>query len=160
VLAKDYPNQTCSVARSLELIGERWTLLIVRDVFRRKRRFEDLQESLGIARNVLSGRLAALVEEGILERRIYQERPERYEYYLTAKGLDLWPVLVALLAWGDRNCPEESGPPAVIVHKDCGGRVNDRRVCEHCGEELEVRDARMLEGADARSYLASEALTA
>jgi DNA-binding HxlR family transcriptional regulator len=153
VLASDYPGQTCSIARSLELVGERWTLLIVRDIFRRKRRFEDLQESLGIARNVLSARLAALVDEGIVERRIYQERPERYEYFLTEKGLDLWPVLVALIGWGDRYQLEPGGPPAVIVHKDCGGRVNDRRICERCDEELEVRDAVMLEGEAAESYL-------
>ena len=157
MLASDYPGQTCSIARSLELVGERWTLLIVRDIFRRRRRFEDLQESLGIARNVLSARLAALVEEGIVERRIYQERPERYEYLLTEKGLDLWPVLIALLGWGDRWELEPEGPPAVIVHKDCGGRMNDRRICERCGAELQVRDARMLEGADAREYLAAVA---
>src|SRR5215213_2774429 len=148
MLASDYPGQTCSIARSLELVGERWTLLIVRDIFRRRRRFEDLQASLGIARNVLSARLASLVEEGILERRIYQERPERYEYFLTQKGLDLWPVLIALIGWGDRHGLEPGGPPAVIVHKDCDGIVSDRRICERCGAELEARDARMLEGAE------------
>jgi DNA-binding HxlR family transcriptional regulator len=156
MLASDYPGQTCSIARSLELVGERWTLLIVRDIFRRRRRFEDLQESLGIARNVLSARLAALVEEGIVERRIYQERPERYEYFLTQKGLDLWPVLIALIGWGDRHGLEPGGPPAAIVHKDCEGLVNDRRICERCGAELEARDARMLEGAEARERLAVE----
>jgi DNA-binding HxlR family transcriptional regulator len=154
VLAKGYPGQICSVARSLELVGERWTLLIIRDIFRRKRRFEELQASLGIARNVLAARLDALVEEGILERRLYQERPERHEYFLTEKGLDLWPVLIALINWGDSYCTSEMGPPAVIVHKGCGGRVNDRRICEECGAELEVRDAQMLEGAAAREHLA------
>lgn len=154
MLAKGYPGQTCSVARSLELVGERWTLLIIRDIFRRKRRFEELQASLGIARNVLSSRLDALVDEGILVRRPYQERPERHEYLLTEKGLDLWPVLVALINWGDHYCAGEMGPPAVIVHKGCGGRVNDRRICESCGTELEVRDAQMLEGAAAREHLA------
>jgi DNA-binding HxlR family transcriptional regulator len=156
MLAKDYPGQTCSMARSLELVGERWTLLIIRDIFRRRRRFEDIQESLGIARNVLSTRLAALVEEGILERRIYQERPERYEYFLTEKGLDLWPVLVALIGWGDRHGLEPGGPPAVILHKGCDGRMNDRRICERCGAELEVRDAYMVEGDEARAILATE----
>ena len=156
VLASDYPGQTCSIARSLELVGERWTLLIVRDIFRRRRRFEDIQESLGIARNVLAARLATLQEEGIVERRIYQERPERYEYFLTEKGLDLWPVLVALIGWGDRWELEPGGPPAVIVHKGCGGRVSDRRICERCGAELEVREARMLEDSEAREFLAGE----
>ena len=156
MLAKDYPGQTCSIARSLELIGERWTLLVIRDIFRRKRRFEDLQASLGIARNVLSARLSLLVDEGIVERRRYQERPERYEYFLTEKGLDLWPVLIALIGWGDRNEAGVDGPPAVIVHKGCEGRVNDRRICGRCGAELNVRDARMLEDEEARAYLASE----
>ncbi len=157
MLARDYPGQTCSIARSLELVGERWTLLVIRDIFRRKRRFEDIQESLGIARNVLSSRLSLLIDEGIVERRRYQERPERYEYFLTEKGLDLWPVLVALIGWGDRHEAGADGPPAVIVHKDCGGRVNDRRICERCGDELAVREARMLEGDEASAYLAGAA---
>jgi DNA-binding HxlR family transcriptional regulator len=157
MLANDYPGQECSVARSLELVGERWTLLVIRDVFRGKRRFAEIQESLGLARNVLSSRLAALVDEGILERRIYQERPERHEYFLTEKGLDLWPVLVALIGWGDRHCPGPEGPPAVIVHKECGGLVDDRRTCRDCGARLEVRDARMLEGDAARERLATVA---
>jgi DNA-binding HxlR family transcriptional regulator len=155
MLASDYPGQTCSIARSLELVGERWTLLIVRDIFRRRRRFEEIQESLGIARNVLAKRLETLVEEGIVERRVYQERPERHEYLLTQKGLDLWPVLVALMGWGDRWEPQAGGPPAVIVHKDCGGRLDDRRICGRCGAAVEVREARMLEGADAHEYLAA-----
>ena len=105
VLRNDYPDQVCSIARSLEVIGERWTLLIVRDVMNGRRRFDELQQGLGIARNVLSARLQRLVEENILERRPYQRNPERYEYFLTEKGLDLWPALVALLAWGDRHSP-------------------------------------------------------
>ncbi len=157
MLARDYPGQVCSVARSLELVGERWTLLVIRDVFRGKRRFAEIQESLGGARNVLSSRLAALVEEGILERRVYQERPERHEYFLTEKGLDLWPVLVALAGWGDRHCAGPEGPPIVIVHKGCGGLVDDRRICGDCGAQLEVRDARMLEGDEARERLAPAA---
>ena len=155
MLARDYPGQTCSVARSLELIGERWTLLILRDVFRGKRRFEDIRASLGIARNVLTARLEMLVEEGILERRLYQERPERHEYFLTEKGLDLWPVLVALVGWGDRHCAGDADPPMVLVHKECGGRMNDRRVCERCGAELGPRDARALEGEAAAEFLAT-----
>ena len=138
MLGREY-GQDCSIARSLELIGERWTLLVIRDVFSGKRRFDELQRSLGVARNVLASRLGLLVDEGILERRPYQERPERFEYFLTAKGLDLWPVLVALIEWGDRHL----GPgPIEVVHRDCGGHVNDRRVCERCGAELELRDAR------------------
>ncbi len=103
MLKRDYPTQYCPVASTLEVIGERWTLLIVRDVFLGIRRFEDLQRDLGVARNILQVRLERLVEEGILVKRPYQERPLRSEYRLTEKGADLWPVLVAMLQWGDRH---------------------------------------------------------
>jgi DNA-binding HxlR family transcriptional regulator len=155
MLASDYPDQQCSIARSLELIGERWTLLVIRDVFSGRRRFDQIQDSLGVARNVLTSRLSRLVDEGILYRHRYQERPERFEYRLTEKGLDLWPVLVTLLAWGDRHLPDEGGPPVVLVHRDCGGRINDRRICETCGAEVGVREARALEGDEARRLLAA-----
>ncbi|MQA73132.1 MAG: transcriptional regulator [Solirubrobacterales bacterium] len=141
MLGREY-DQTCSIARTLEVLGERWTLLVIRDVFNGRRRFDQLQESLGIARNVLSTRLGWLVDEGILEKRPYQERPARYEYFLTEKGLDLWPVMVSLLHWGDRHLAGADGPPMVIVHKGCGGEVDDRRICRRCGKPLEVRDAR------------------
>ena len=87
-------DQVCSIAGALELLGERWTLLVIRDVFSGRRRFDQIQENLGVARNVLSARLAWLVQEGILERRRYRERPPRHEYFLTEKGLDLWPVMI------------------------------------------------------------------
>jgi DNA-binding HxlR family transcriptional regulator len=146
VLRNDYPGQVCSIARSLELVGERWSLLIVRDVMNGRRRFDELQKGLGVARNVLSSRLQRLIEEDILERRAYQRNPERYEYFLTEKGLDLWPALIALLAWGDRHSPDPNGPPMLIVHKDCGGSVNDRGTCETCGKVLHARDARAIPG--------------
>ena len=92
MLRNDYPGQICSIARSLEVVGERWTLLIVRDVMNGHRRFDQLQKALGVARNVLAARLQRLIEEDILERRPYQQNPERYEYFLTEKGLDLWPA--------------------------------------------------------------------
>jgi DNA-binding HxlR family transcriptional regulator len=146
VLRSDYPGQVCSIAKALEVIGERWSLLIVRDVMNGHRRFDELQKGLGIARNVLATRLQGLVEEDILERRAYQQNPERYEYFLTEKGLDLWPALIALLAWGDRHSPTPEGPPMLIVHKECGGPVNDRGTCEACGKVLHARDARALPG--------------
>ena len=146
MLGHEYPGQVCSIAKALEVVGERWSLLIVRDVMNGNRRFGELQQGLGIARNVLSARLQRLVEEDILERRAYQESPERYEYFLTEKGLDLWPALVALLAWGDRHSPEPAGPPMLIVHKECGGEVNDRGICESCGKVLHARDARAVPG--------------
>jgi DNA-binding HxlR family transcriptional regulator len=145
MLGRTYEGQVCSAARALEVVGERWTLLIVRDAFLGVRRFDDFQRSLGIARNVLQGRLERLVEHGILERVRYQERPERFEYRLTEKGLDLWPVMVSLLAWGDRHAAAD-GPPVVLEHRDCGGRVNDRRICEKCGALLGPRDVKARRG--------------
>jgi DNA-binding HxlR family transcriptional regulator len=143
MLGNDYEGQRCSVARSLELIGERWSILVIREVFHGRRRFSDMQRTLGVARNVLAARLQRLVDEDILERRPYSEHPQRHEYFLTEKGLDLWPVMVALMHWGDKHLPLPGGPPVRIVHKgDCGGAVNDRRICERCGKALEVREAR------------------
>ena len=139
VLRSDYEGQICSIARGLELVGERWTLLIIRDVFRGKRRFEEIQQSLGIARNVLTARLTRLVDEGVLTKARYQERPERFEYRLTEKGIDLWPVIVSLLQFGDRYYAPD-GPPMVLVHKDCGGRLDEHRTCETCGARLQARD--------------------
>jgi DNA-binding HxlR family transcriptional regulator len=102
MLGCDYEGQNCSIARTLEIVGERWTLLIVRDAFAGLRRFEEFQASLGIARNVLTERLNRLVEEGILERVLYSERPQRYEYRLTPKGRDLNVALAGLMQWGDK----------------------------------------------------------
>jgi DNA-binding HxlR family transcriptional regulator len=145
VLQRTYENQQCSIARSLEVVGERWTLLVLRDAFLGIRRFDDFQRDLGVARNVLADRLARLVGEGILERRRYQERPERFEYRLTAKGRDLWPILHALASWGDEHAAPE-GPPRLFRHRDCGGTVTDRRTCSKCGAELDVRDVEVLDG--------------
>src|SRR2546425_1257630 len=115
MLKRDYDGQKCSIARALEVVGERWTLLIVRDAFLGLRRFDHFQESLGIARNVLTDRLNRLVEEGILERVRYTERPERYEYQLTRKGRDLNIALAALMQWGDRYLSEK--PPRINRRK-------------------------------------------
>jgi len=145
MLHRDYSGQNCSIAGTLELIGERWTLLILRDAFHRVRRFEDFQRRLGIARNVLSNRLQTLVDAGILERRLYQEHSARYEYRITEKGIDLWPVLMALVHWGDKYLAE-GGPPVLIEHRDCGGVVDDHLMCERCGKPLTARDAVPREG--------------
>ena len=146
MLRRDYPDQLCSIAKSLEVIGERWSLLIVRDVFNGHRRFGEIQSSLGVARNVLAARLQRLVDEDILERRPYQASPPRHEYFLTEKGLDLWPTLIALLSWGDRYSPSPGGPPKVILHKVCGGQVSERGICESCGTVLNARDAIQVPG--------------
>jgi DNA-binding HxlR family transcriptional regulator len=140
MLRRDYSGQHCSIARTLELLGERWTLLVIRDILEGRRRFDQIQSSLGVARNVLASRLARLVEEGILEKRPYGTHPRRHEYFLTEKGLDLWPVLIAMLDWGDRHLAD-GGPPTLITHKHCGGRVDGRGYCERCGKRLSARDA-------------------
>jgi DNA-binding HxlR family transcriptional regulator len=143
VLPRTYENQDCSIARTLELMGERWTMLVIREAFLGRRRFDELAERLGIARNVLTDRLKRLVEEGVLEKVLYQERPQRFEYRLTAKGVDLWPVMVALLQYGDRYYAPD-GPPMRLTHRDCGGELDDRRICVSCGEKLQPQDVKAL----------------
>ena len=150
MLRRTYDTQNCSIAAALEVVGERWSLLVVRDAFLGVRRFDDFQRSLGIARNVLQSRLERLVEAGILERGLYNERPPRYEYRLTEKGVDLWPVLVALLKWGDRHAYPD-GPPVVLEHRGCGGEPDDRRNCTRCGAALEARDVSARPGPGARA---------
>ena len=123
MLKRDYEGQNCSIARALEIVGERWTLLIVRDVFLGLRRFDQFQESLGIARNVLTDRLNRLVEEGILERVRYSERPERYEYRLTPKGRDLNIALAGLRQWGDKYLERQAAAdPAPQVRQEARRR--------------------------------------
>jgi DNA-binding HxlR family transcriptional regulator len=115
VLRRDYDGQNCSIARALEVVGERWTLLIVRDVSLGYRKFDEIQENLGIARNVLTDRLNRLVQQGILERVRYSERPERFEYRLTDKGRELNIALTALRQWGDKHLSEK--PPRLLRRK-------------------------------------------
>jgi DNA-binding HxlR family transcriptional regulator len=140
VLPRTYDTQVCSIARTLEAVGDRWTMLVIRDAFLGVRRFEDFQRDLGVARNVLTDRLARLVDDGILERHRYQEKPKRFEYHLTDKGVDLWPVLVSLMKWGDRHAAPD-GPPTLITHRDCGGEVDERFRCTKCGADVEARTA-------------------
>jgi DNA-binding HxlR family transcriptional regulator len=150
MLGNDYKGQNCSIARTLELVGERWTMLVLRDVFLGVRRFEALQRDLGVARNVLSARLERLVDEGVLEKTPYQEHPVRYDYRLTGKGKDLWPLMVEMQQWGDRHAAPAGGPPVVVRHRGCGGTLGERRTCARCGEPLELRDVRAELGPGAR----------
>lgn len=145
MLQRTYEGQVCSVARTLELIGQRWTILIVREVFRGHRRFDEIQNALGVARNVLASRLDSLVEHGILERRRYQSQPERYDYWLTEKGIDLWPVLMTMLVWGDKHLADDC-PPVYVEHRDCGGRPDDHLICDRCGEPLHARNVKSRPG--------------
>jgi DNA-binding HxlR family transcriptional regulator len=149
MLGNDYRSQTCSIAGALEVVGERWSLLIVREVMLGVRRFDELQRDLGIARNVLQARLTRLTQAGVLERRLYQERPARYEYLLTERGLDLWPTIVALMNWGDRYATPEGGPPVLLEHRGCRGAIDDHRICTVCGERVSVRQALAVPGPGA-----------
>jgi DNA-binding HxlR family transcriptional regulator len=149
MLGNDYDSQVCSIAGTLEVVGERWSLLIVRNVFLGLRRFDEIQENLGIARNVLQTRLTRLIDYGVLEKQLYRERPPRYEYRLTQKGIDLWPTIVALMQWGDRYAAPAAGPPVLLEHRDCGGAVDEHRVCERCGAKLDARDVRATPGPGA-----------
>jgi DNA-binding HxlR family transcriptional regulator len=146
MLKRDYDTQVCSIARSLEVVGERWSLLILRSVLLGTRRFDDLLDALGITRSVLTARLQRLVEEGVLERVPYQERPVRHEYHATAKGRELWPVLQHLLRWGDAHYAGPEGPPRIIEHRGCGGHPDDHLLCDRCGERLAYENVRALPG--------------
>lgn len=128
------PVDGCSIATTLQVIGDRWTMLILRDVFRGVRRFGRLQSDLGIAKNILSDRLQRLVDHGVLEQVPYQQRPLRHEYRLTQKGADLSPALVAIMHWGDRWYAEQ--PPTVLVHADCGTPLENVTRCPRCSEEI------------------------
>jgi len=130
----------CTIARTLSVIGDRWTLLVLRDAFLGTRRFEAFQASLGITRHRLADRLAKLVKNGVLRRERYQDRPRRFEYRLTEKGLDLYPVVVSIAGWGDRHMAGPKGPPVERVHRRCGHVATLHLTCEHCGEPVSARD--------------------
>jgi DNA-binding HxlR family transcriptional regulator len=130
-----FSDLNCSIAKPLAFLGERWALLVIRDVSLGRRRFDEIQDSLGVATNVLSQRLATLTEEGILERRRYSEHPERFEYRLTEKGRELMPMLWALMRWGDRWTAAD-GAPMETVHDDCGEVFQLVPTCSSCGAEL------------------------
>jgi DNA-binding HxlR family transcriptional regulator len=135
-----FTNENCSVARTLEVIGERWTLLILREAFLGVRRFEAFQRNTGSARNILAARLKKLVDRGVLERRRYEEHPPRFEYRLTQKGLALYPILVSLVNWGDRYVADPDGPAVVLEHNACGQDISPRLVCSACGGEIGAHD--------------------
>ncbi|MHB1138154.1 MAG: winged helix-turn-helix transcriptional regulator [Microthrixaceae bacterium] len=122
----------CSIAAALEIVGDRWTILILRDAFRGIRRFDELRRDLDIPRAVLSERLRRLVDSGVLVKRRYQERPERFEYRLTPMGLQLSPILVSLMQWGDRWLSGEDGPPTALVHEPCGTEIDLGYYCWTC----------------------------
>ena len=137
---RDISTLDCTIARTLAVIGDRWTLLILRDAFLRIRRFDDFQGSLGITRHRLADRLARLVKHGVLSRARYQTRLPRFEYRLTEKGLDLYAVVVSIAGWGDRHLARRKGPPIERVHRACGHVATLQLSCEHCGQPVTARD--------------------
>ncbi|WP_377355097.1 winged helix-turn-helix transcriptional regulator [Phenylobacterium terrae] len=147
----ELPKEACSVARTVAVIGDRWTLMILRDCFLGVRRFEAFQERLGISRTIIADRLKLLTDEGVLRREAYQERPVRYEYRLTPKGLELHPVLMAIVGWGDRHYAGEAGPPVLNRHKACGCDFHAVMTCSECGEAVGPRDVQSRPGPGARN---------
>ncbi|ALG09627.1 winged helix-turn-helix transcriptional regulator [Kibdelosporangium phytohabitans] len=133
----------CSIARTMDLLGDWWTPLVLREAFYGIRRFDDFQHGLGIARNTLTDRLTRLVAEGLLEKQAYQEKPTRYDYVLTEKGRDFFGVLAAMTQWGDRWLSSVDGPPVTMRHKGCGQDAHADVVCSACGEILSSDDVTM-----------------
>ena len=142
----------CSIARTLDVAGEPWTPLILRDVWVGFNRFDDIQRDLGISRKVLADRLRTLVESGMLVRRQYSERPPRYEYELTEKGYEFCTVLMTITAWGDRWTAGEAGPPVLIRHRGCGQHAHADVRCSHCGEPLRADEVDVEEGPGQRAH--------
>jgi DNA-binding HxlR family transcriptional regulator len=143
-------EEPCSVARTLAVIGDRWTLLILRECFLRKRRFEAFETSLGITRHVLADRLKKLVRHGVLRRIPYQESPKRYEYILTQKGLDLYPIMMSIVHWGNIHMVDARGRPMLHQHKNCGHMFDPVMVCSECYEPLAAKAVQVHPGPGAR----------
>ena len=139
-----FAGMNCSIAQALEVVGEWWTLLILRDSFLGVTRFEEFHDRLGISRNILSARLDTLVDAGVMERATYEEARGRSDYVLTEKGRALWPVLAMLRQWGDTWILGEGNEPVTMVHTTCGSRTRAELVCSECGEHLDRRDLRMV----------------
>jgi DNA-binding HxlR family transcriptional regulator len=144
----DWP---CSVARTVDILGDWWTPLVLRESYLGVRRFDDFQHRLGIGRNILTQRLGRLVDEGLLARRPYQERPLRHEYVLTDKGRDFYPVMAAITRWGDAWLDGGEGPPVILHHTRCDHDMHAEVVCSECGEPIEVREVRARPGPGLRA---------
>ncbi|MFD3404435.1 winged helix-turn-helix transcriptional regulator [Kribbella sp. NPDC058693] len=144
----DFSEMACSIARTLDVMGEPWSPLILRDIWVGMARFEQIQADLGISRKVLTERLNHLVDRGVLERRPYDKRP-RYEYVLTGKGLELMDVLMVMVAWGDKWLAGEAGPPVLYRHHACGEISHVELSCLHCGKPMHANDIDVLPGPGA-----------
>src|SRR5271168_1942718 len=153
-------EEPCSLARTIGVIGDRWTLLILRECFLRTRRFEGFQSALGITRHLLAERLKKLVRTGILRRIPYQESPKRHEYILTQKGLDLYPIMMAIVHWGDTHMVDERGRPLLHEHRNCGKLFDPVMVCSECGEPLSAQEVPTRHSHGARPAPAKKATEA
>lgn len=142
---EELAQQPCSLARTLSVVGDRWTLLVLRECFLGTRRFDGFEQRLGVTRHVLADRLKTLVQAGVLDKVAYQQRPLREEYRLTDKGRDLYPVILALVNWGDRHMSDAEGPPIRHIHRSCGHAMQGVLVCSDCGEPLSPRDVQLEE---------------
>lgn len=142
----DLANERCSVARTVAVIGDRWTLMVLRDCFLGVRRFEDFQARLGISRTITAERLKTLVDEGVLRKTAYQDRPPRFEYRLTEKGLDLYPVIMAVVNFGDRHYAGEAGAPLLHQHRACGCDFHPVMTCSECHAPVAARDVQTRAG--------------
>jgi DNA-binding HxlR family transcriptional regulator len=143
---RNYPRDACSVDAALAIIGERWTMHVLREAFLGVRRFEDFRRNIGVARNILSDRLNTLVAEGILRRQLYSEHPPRYEYRLTRKGVDLYGILIELMKWGSKYLPNPDGPAVVLRHRECGAVIEPQHACPDCGVPVQAWDLEALPG--------------
>ena len=144
-------DEACSMARTISVIGDRWTLLILRDCFLRVRRFEDFQARLGVTRPILARRLRKLVDDFVLAKVPYQQRPLRYEYRLTQKGLDLYPIVMAIVHWGDVHMSGRKGRPLLHQHLDCGKTFDPVTVCSECAEPIDPQRVHVHRGPGAAS---------
>lgn len=153
-------DQPCSVARTLSVLGDRWTMLILRNAFMGVRRFDDFQRSLGLTRHVLSERLKRLVEHEILVKVPYVQRQERFEYQLTEKGLDLYPIILAMVQWADKWMDLGMGKPLEFTHKSCGKKINSKVVCSECNDQIHVQDVRVAAGPGYFAFVEQKQKTA
>jgi DNA-binding HxlR family transcriptional regulator len=150
--ALDYDTANCNIAAALEIVGERWTFLVLREAFNGVRRFDDMQRRTGAPRQVLSSRLARLVADGVLRKVPYQEPGQRHrsEYRLTEKGIDLFPVIASLLTWGDKHAARPGGPPVALTHRDCGAGVHLQLACDEGHVLASAREVTPVPGPGAR----------
>ena len=152
---EDLEKQPCSIARSLAVFGDRWTLLVLRECFMGVKRFADFQENLGISKTIVADRLKHLTDHGILEKTAYQENPVRYKYRLTQKGLDIYPIFLSITQWGDTYYAGQKGIPLVYHHKTCGHDFHPVTICSECGEPVDARDVVAHPGPGAERFARS-----